>query len=172
VTRPLRPSLALPDVSEGHHAAARRAWRSPVERRLRGRRRSISEGIAIVCAPQKDERGVPAGSARLPRWRKTWMPRQDAWLISRRIPGTKTTVSRSRLQALPGVPHLRTTAAPCFSRCGIEPHGISLARSMRRSTPQGDDCGRDRPGCVPQRLVAPSPAPRRALQLSQEMNHP
>src|SRR5206468_7022793 len=80
VTRPLRPSLALPDVSEGHHAAARRAWRSPVERRLRGRRRSISEGIAIVCAPQKDERGVPAGSARSPRWRKTWMPRRDAWL--------------------------------------------------------------------------------------------
>src|SRR5437016_14586047 len=35
-----------------------------------------------------------------------------------------------------------------------------LLGGMRRSTPQYD-CGRDRPGSVPRRLVAPSPAPRR-----------
>src|SRR2546426_5082982 len=39
----------------------------------------------------------------------------------------KTTLTRSRLQALLGVPHLRTTSAPAFSRCRIEAHGISLA---------------------------------------------
>ena len=54
------------------------------------------------------------------------MPSQDAWLMSLRIPGTKTTLTRSRLQALPGVLHLRTTSAPRFLDAALSPMAFLL----------------------------------------------
>ena len=43
-----------------------------------------------------------------------------------RIPGTKTTLSRSRLQALLGVLHLRTTSAPLFLDAALSPMAFLL----------------------------------------------
>src|SRR5205814_2751172 len=59
----------------------------------------------------------------------TWMPSQDAWLISLRIPGRKTTLTRSRLQVLPGVLHWRTISAPAFS--GSSPKSRDAVLSLR-----------------------------------------
>ena len=107
------------------------------------------------------QKGSVSGCVRLPRWRGTWMPSQDAWLISLRIPGRKTTLTRSRLQVLPGVLHWRTTFAPAFS--GSSPKSRDAVLSLRGICLAAQPCrGRGRTAMIADETdLAACPAPRR-----------
>jgi len=131
-----------PDVQEAmnRQLSAERTRRATVTKAQGKRQASITvadgEKQAVILWAEGErqaailrQKGSVSRCVRLPRWRGTWMPSQDAWLISLRIPGRKTTLTRSRLQVLPGFLQWRTTSAPAFS--GSPPKSRDAVLSLR-----------------------------------------